>query len=79
MARILVVDDEQHLRQILATNLRQDGHTVLQAGGVEEARAEIATTELDVVITDQKMGDGRPTQCLLCLVRTIGKVVIDPD
>jgi DNA-binding NtrC family response regulator len=58
MARILVVDDEQHMRKILATNLRQDGHVVLQAGGVEEARQQLASAEVDVVITDQKMPDG---------------------
>jgi DNA-binding NtrC family response regulator len=46
------------MRQILATNLRQDGHVVLQAGGVEEARTQLASTEIDVVITDQKMPGG---------------------
>ena len=58
MARILIVDDEPHMRKILATNLRQDGHVVLQAGGVEEARQQLASAEIDVVITDQKMPDG---------------------
>ena len=58
MARILVVDDEQHMRKILATNLRQEGHIVFQAGGVEEAKTQLASTQLDVVITDQKMPDG---------------------
>jgi DNA-binding NtrC family response regulator len=58
MARILVVDDEQHMRKILATNLRQDGHVVLEAGGVEEARQQLVSAEIDVVITDQKMPDG---------------------
>jgi DNA-binding NtrC family response regulator len=58
MPRILVVDDEQHMRKILATNLRQDGHVVLEAGGVGEARTQLLNNELDVVITDQKMLDG---------------------
>ena len=58
MARILIVDDEQHMRKILATNLRQDGHVVFEAGGVADAKARLASTELDVVITDQKMPDG---------------------
>ncbi|HLI63214.1 MAG TPA: sigma-54 dependent transcriptional regulator [Terriglobales bacterium] len=58
MARILVVDDEQHMQKILATNLQQEGHVVFQAGGVEEAKAQLASTQLDVVITDQKMPDG---------------------
>jgi DNA-binding NtrC family response regulator len=58
MARILVVDDEQHMRKILATNLQQEGHVVFQASGVEAAKAQLASAELDVVITDQKMPDG---------------------
>ena len=58
MARILVVDDEPHMRRILATNLQQDGHAVFEAGGVEEARKKIASGEYEAVITDQKMPDG---------------------
>ncbi len=58
MPRILVVDDEPHMRRILAANLQQDGHTVLEAGGVEDARKKIASCEYDAVITDQKMPDG---------------------
>ena len=55
MARILVVDDEPHMRRILATNLQQDGHAVFEASGVEEARKKIASGEYEAVITDQKM------------------------
>jgi len=58
MARILVVDDEPHMRRILAANLQQDGHAVFEAGGVEDARKKIASGEYDAVITDQKMPDG---------------------
>ena len=58
MARILVVDDEPHMRRILAANLQQDGHAVFEAGGVEEARKKITSGEYDAVITDQKMPDG---------------------
>lgn len=58
MARILVVDDEPHMRRILATNLQQDGHAVFEAGGVEDAGKKITSGEYDAVITDQKMPDG---------------------
>jgi DNA-binding NtrC family response regulator len=58
MARILVVDDEPHMRRILATNLQQDGHAVFEAGGVEDAGKKIMSGEYDAVITDQKMPDG---------------------
>jgi len=58
MARILVVDDEPHMRRILAANLQQDGHAVFEASGVEDARKKITSGEYDAVITDQKMPDG---------------------
>ena len=58
MARILIVDDEVHMRAILATNLQQDGHFVIEAAGVAEAKKAIAENEYDVIITDHKMPDG---------------------
>jgi DNA-binding NtrC family response regulator len=58
MGRILIVDDEPNMRRILASNLRQDQHQIWEAGGVEEAQRALAANDFDVVITDQKMGDG---------------------
>jgi DNA-binding NtrC family response regulator len=58
MARIIVVDDEPHMRAILAANLQQDGHVVIEAGGVSEATKAIAGNDYDVLITDHKMPDG---------------------
>jgi len=64
MGRILIVDDEPNMRRILASNLRQDQHQIWEAGGVEEAQRALATNDLDVVITDQKMPDGEGLQVL---------------
>jgi two-component system response regulator HydG len=58
MARILIVDDELHIRRILASNLRQENHEIIEAGGVAEARRALLEESLDAVITDQKMSDG---------------------
>jgi DNA-binding NtrC family response regulator len=58
MSRILVVDDEPSMRRILASNLRQDGHEISEASGVEEAQRSLAGNSFDVVVTDQKMPDG---------------------
>ncbi len=58
MATIIVVDDEPHMRAILTTNLEQDGHVVIEARGVADAKNAITGNEYDVVITDQKMPDG---------------------
>lgn len=58
MARVLIVDDEAHMRKILTTNLKQDGHVVTEAGGVIDAKGALSGGEYDVVITDHKMPDG---------------------
>jgi len=58
MARVLIVDDEPHMRRILASNLRQDKHEIWEAGGVQEARRAFTENDFDVLFTDQKMPDG---------------------
>jgi DNA-binding NtrC family response regulator len=58
MSVILVVDDEAHLRRLLGMVLREDGHTPVEASSVHEARAKLAQGGVEIVITDQKLGDG---------------------
>jgi len=58
MGRILLVDDEPSMRRILASNLRQDQHEILEAAGVEEAQRSLTGNDFDVVVTDQRMPDG---------------------
>ena len=58
MGKILIVDDEPHLRRILVSNLKQARHEIVEAGGVGEARRALSQHEFDALITDQKMGDG---------------------
>jgi DNA-binding NtrC family response regulator len=64
MGRILVVDDEPHMRRVLALNLRQDQHVVTECSSVAEARRSILADDFDVVLTDQKMPDGQGLQVL---------------
>jgi two-component system response regulator PilR (NtrC family) len=55
--RILVVDDERSMRELLAIVLRREGYEVLLA---ENGRAAIATLErepVDLLISDIKMPD----------------------
>lgn len=42
MARILVVDDEQDVRELIVKRLRADGHDVLAAGDSAEALDAVA-------------------------------------
>src|SRR5574338_1031307 len=52
-AKILVADDEQTLRRVLAALLRRNGHDVVQAGSGVEAIERLS--DVDVVITDLRM------------------------
>jgi DNA-binding NtrC family response regulator len=58
MGKILLVDDETNMRRILATNLRQDAHSIVEAEGVRAAVASLENDDYDVVVTDQRMPDG---------------------
>ena len=55
MSRVLVVDDEQSMRQMVAIALRQDGHDVVMAEDGEVAARELETNKVDVVVSDIKM------------------------
>ncbi len=52
-AKILVADDEQNLRRVLAAMLKRDGHDVVQAANGSEAIEQLS--DVDVVITDLRM------------------------
>jgi len=52
-AKILVADDEQNLRRVLAALLRREGHDVVQAASGLEAIDRLA--DVDIVITDLRM------------------------
>src|SRR5438552_17196851 len=53
--RVLVVDDEQSLRKILAATLQREGYEVDVASNGEEARAALDRDGAEVVVTDLVM------------------------
>ena len=55
MATILIVDDEQPLRELLATVLRHAGHRTLQACHGAQALELVAQGQPDLVISDVMM------------------------
>jgi len=55
MARILVVDDEPKLGQLLAESLELDGHEAVRVQGGREAVARLVPGRFDVVLTDLRM------------------------
>jgi DNA-binding NtrC family response regulator len=58
MSTILIVDDEAGMRRLLGMVLADDGHFVVEAGSVAEARTLLAQVDVNLVVTDQKLGDG---------------------
>ncbi|MCH7823359.1 MAG: sigma-54-dependent Fis family transcriptional regulator [Acidobacteria bacterium] len=55
MSRILIVDDEQSMRQMVAIALRQEGYEVVVAEDGEVASRELQASKVDVVVSDIKM------------------------
>jgi len=53
--RILVVDDEAHIVQVVALKLRNAGFEVETAGDGDEALAFLASRGVDLVVTDLQM------------------------
>ncbi|RJQ45705.1 MAG: GAF domain-containing protein [Gaiellales bacterium] len=53
--RVLLVDDEQSVREVLAETLRRVGHEVDVAGNGDDALKLIGTNDYDCVISDIKM------------------------
>jgi CheY-like chemotaxis protein len=72
--RILVVEDERVVRQIVARSLREVGYEVLEAGNGEEALTVLEShPRIDMVVTDVKMpemGGLRLAECLMMTGRS---------
>ncbi|MDC0739405.1 response regulator transcription factor [Cognatishimia sp. SS12] len=55
--RILVVDDDADMRQMLTQFLRQQGVIALPAATEEEVRAHLAQGRIDLILLDVMLGD----------------------
>ncbi|QZY29579.1 response regulator [Nocardioides coralli] len=53
--RVLVVDDDEMIRELVAAGLEDKGHHVLLAGDGVEALAHLRSTPVDLVVTDVQM------------------------
>ena len=58
MEKILIVDDERSMPDVLSIMLRRAGYGVTVATDAEEAIAEMGREIFDLVITDLKMPKG---------------------
>ncbi len=57
-ARVLVIDDEAHLRELLEITLIKMGLSVDSAETLEQARGHLARTSYSLVLTDMRLPDG---------------------
>ena len=64
-ARILVVDDEQSMREFLEIFLRREGYDVVTAADVDTAVTHLEADEIDLVITDMQMPEKTGLDLLL--------------
>jgi two-component system response regulator PilR (NtrC family) len=56
-ARILIVDDERSIRELLEIFLRKEGYAIQTAKSVAEALELIKATEFDLIVSDIRMPD----------------------
>jgi len=56
---VLIVEDEQGIRDILAELFDTEGTVVTTAGTLEEARGALAAAEFDLIVTDLRLGGRR--------------------
>jgi PAS domain S-box-containing protein len=70
--RVLVVDDDASVREMTRRMLRADGHEVVAASTIAEARAIIddASIPLDALLTDVVLGQERGTDLIAPFRRT---------
>ncbi|HVS51273.1 MAG TPA: response regulator [Opitutaceae bacterium] len=69
MARLLIIDDDDLLRGVLAKSLTHAGHTVLQAPDGRQGVELTRVTPVDIVITDLIMPVQEGVETILTLRR----------
>lgn len=58
VSNILIIDDEENLRKLLARVIELEGYTVFQAGTAREGMKLLSKENVNVVISDVKLPDG---------------------
>lgn len=76
MARLLLIDDDEALRGVLAKSLHYAGHQVLQAGDGQQGLDLVETVAVDLVITDLIMPVQEGVETIVRLRRSHAHVPI---
>ena len=69
MARILIIDDDDTLRGIIAKSLTHAGHTVTQANNGRKGVAQFKASPTDLVVTDLVMPEQEGMETIQILHR----------
>ncbi|CAK0750644.1 Response regulator [uncultured Gammaproteobacteria bacterium] len=67
MAKILVIDDMDDVREAIATILRQENHAVTEASDGRQGIAKFQVEAFDLVITDILMPEQDGTEVIMAL------------
>ncbi len=62
MARVLIVEDEKDIRDVVAFNLKQAGHEVSTAGTADEAMRQVRANKPSLVLLDVMLPDKSGTE-----------------
>lgn len=76
MAKILIVDDEEQLRDVLKTVLQDEGHEVVEADNGNAAMEQFRQTPTELIITDIVMPDKEGLETIIDFRRTYPHVKI---
>lgn len=64
MATILIIDDEEHIREIIFARMEELGHTVFSADTIVRGQEHLSAEEVDLVFLDVNLPDGNGLELL---------------
>lgn len=64
MKKILIIDDEEKLRSLIARVVKLEGFEVLEAADIKSAIKKLDQSEVDIVLCDVKLPDGNGVEFL---------------
>lgn len=76
MNKVLIVDDEQNIRLVLAAMLKKEGYDVVSATDGREALQVLKAGKIDVVVTDLKMPNLDGMGLLNCITEQYPEVPV---
>ena len=76
MSKILIIDDEAHIRSLLARMMELEGYEVCQAGDCKSALKQLELHSPDVALCDVFLPDGNGVDLVLAIKKTAPNVEV---